>query len=75
MLWVASLIFLPWVVYAFLRRWRLLRLEARVLREKYGDSPMFQDFFRRLEAEKGSKRARLDRRRWPLGSAPGEGPR
>ncbi|HET7558857.1 MAG TPA: hypothetical protein VFK80_02765 [Limnochordia bacterium] len=42
----ALIVVIPWAAAAWLRRWWLIRTEARVLKEKYGDLPMFRHLFR-----------------------------
>lgn len=57
LLWGGALLLL----WAAVWRWRAIRreeLERRVLEKKYGDLPMFDDFFRRLREERRRQRGR-----------------
>lgn len=56
---LVGIIAASWWLYSGLSRLTLTRKEQRILQRKYGDLPMFEGFFRRLEAE------RRERRRWP----------
>lgn len=59
-----------WVIWAgalalavtfwqWLKAQRRYRKEEEVLRRKYGDLPMFEDFFRRLQEERRERKGRV----------------
>lgn len=54
----AALIGAVMAVFWSIRTIRIMH-ETRILQRKYGDLPMFADFFRRLEAEENRKKGGL----------------
>lgn len=58
-LWAGGALVLVGCGVAWVRRQMRYRREEAILYRKYGDLPMFEDFFKRLREERGKGKGRI----------------